>query len=51
MRKRTLYFVSFLLIFLFNCIELQAKDEIPGSPKQIVVKYLSDFSMSHYNNV
>jgi len=22
-----------------------------GSPKQIVVKYLSDFSMSHYNNV
>jgi len=29
MRKRTLYFVSFLLIFLFNCIELQAKDEIP----------------------
>ena len=29
MRKRTLYFVIFLLIFLFNCIELQAKDEIP----------------------
>jgi len=29
MRKRILYFVSFLLIFLFNCIELQAKDEIP----------------------
>jgi len=29
MRKRNLYFVSFLLIFLFNCIELQAKDEIP----------------------
>jgi len=29
MCRRTLYFVSFLLIFLFNCIELQAKDEIP----------------------
>ena len=25
--------------------------QILGSPKQIVVKYLSDFSMSHYNNV
>jgi len=25
--------------------------KIKGSPKQIVVKYLSDFSMSHYSNV
>jgi len=29
MCKRTLYFVSFLLILLVKCIELQAKDEIP----------------------
>jgi len=54
------------LLFIKNLLlkeEIRSKDHLEalnhgfsnhqriGSPKQIVVKYLSDFSMSHYNNV